>query len=175
MAAPAEAMLLVLSDPAIYPYENAPPASLEWLHQRFAKLESRESLDGTEQWLNWVIRLPSGELIGYVQATVIADETGADATIACALSSSLWGQGLASEAVRAMVEELVVRYRVVGLSALLKQHNLRSLRLLEHLGFALASPLQHEQAGVEADEWLMLRAARGVLELPTSVPQSPTR
>ena len=152
-------MFLVLSDPAIYEHENAPPASVEWLRQRFTKLESRGSLDGTEQWLNWVIRLPSDELIGYVQATVVADEAAAAATIAYELSSPHWGNGYASEAVRAMIEELVVRYRVIGLSAVLRQQNLRSLRLLERLGFALASPLQREQAGIEAGELLMLRAS----------------
>jgi hypothetical protein len=63
-------MFAVLSDPAIYEYENQPPASLEALRRRYAALESRRSPDGREQWLNWVIRLPAGEPIGYVQATV---------------------------------------------------------------------------------------------------------
>ena len=63
-AAHAAEMFEVLSDPAIYEHENAPPASLEWLRTRFEKLESRKSGDGREQWLNWVIRLPSSELIG---------------------------------------------------------------------------------------------------------------
>jgi hypothetical protein len=37
------------------------------------RLESRRSADGQEQWLNCVIRLPTSELIGYVQATVDAN------------------------------------------------------------------------------------------------------
>jgi ribosomal-protein-alanine N-acetyltransferase len=45
-AAHAEAMFVVLSDPAIYEYENEPPASLDWLRTRFAKLETRLSADG---------------------------------------------------------------------------------------------------------------------------------
>src|SRR5438105_11650934 len=65
----AEQMFEVLSDPAIYEYENEPPASVDWLRARFARLESRQSPDGCEKWLNWVIRLPSSELAGYVQAT----------------------------------------------------------------------------------------------------------
>ena len=84
-AAHAEEMFAVLSDPAIYEYENAPPPSLEWLRARFAQLESRRSANGQEQWLNWVIRLPSSELIGYVQATV--DRNGR-AAIAYELSSA---------------------------------------------------------------------------------------
>ena len=70
---PPAAMFAVLSDPAIYAYENAPPPSLEGLRERFARLESRRSADGTEQWLNWVVRLPTSELAGYVQATIHPD------------------------------------------------------------------------------------------------------
>ena len=73
IAAHAEEMFVVLSDPAIYAHENQPPRSLEWLRTRFAKLETRLSADGREQWLNWVIRLPTSELIGYVQATIYPD------------------------------------------------------------------------------------------------------
>src|SRR5436190_18712321 len=85
-AAHAEEMFAVLSDPAIYEHENEPPPSLERLRARFAKLESRRSADGQQQWLNWVIRLPSSELIGYVQATI--DPTGR-AAIAYELSSAI--------------------------------------------------------------------------------------
>src|SRR3989454_10531937 len=69
-AAHAEEMFIVLGDPAIYEHENEPPPSVEWLRARFARLESRRSPDDREQWLNWVIRLPTSELGGYVQATV---------------------------------------------------------------------------------------------------------
>ncbi len=76
-AAHAEEMFAVLSDPAIYEYENQPPPSLEWLRTRFTKLESRLSANGWEQWLNWVVRLPTSELIGYVQATVHPNDRAA--------------------------------------------------------------------------------------------------
>jgi [ribosomal protein S5]-alanine N-acetyltransferase len=153
-AAHAEAMFVVLSDPAIYEYENEPPPSLEWLQARFARLESRQSPDGRERWLNWVIRLPSSELVGYVQATV---SPSGNAAIAYVLSSAYWGRGLAQRAVRAMIQELVERHQVRSLSAVLKRANLRSLRLLERLGFSLASPQQHAEAHLETGELLMLR------------------
>ena len=38
-AAHAEEMFAVLSDPAIYAFENAPPRSIDWLRERFARLE----------------------------------------------------------------------------------------------------------------------------------------
>lgn len=152
LAAHAEAMFAVLSDPAIYTYENAPPASVEWLRARFAKLESRRSADGDEQWLNWVVRCHSSELIGFVQATVSANHS---ATIAYVFASSHWGRGLASEAVKAMIAELVANFRVRHLSAILKRDNQRSMRMLERLSFVLASPEEHVSANIEADEQLM--------------------
>ena len=125
-----------------------------WIHRWFTRLESRLSSDGREQWLNWVIRLPASELVGYVQATVRPD---ARAAIAYALSSKYWGRGFARQAVQAMISELVESYHVRGLSAVLKQENLRSRRLLERLGFSLASPQQHATSLVEPDEFLMFR------------------
>ena len=68
VAAHATEMFSVLGDPAIYEFENSPPISEEWLTERYQLLESRSSGDGTEQWLNWVIRLSGGKLAGCVQA-----------------------------------------------------------------------------------------------------------
>jgi RimJ/RimL family protein N-acetyltransferase len=153
-AAHAEEMFAVLSDPAIYEYENEPPPSLEWLRARFTKLESRLSANGGEQWLNWVIRLPTSELIGYVQATLHPDGRAA---VAYELSGAYWGRGLARQAVQAMISELVGHYRVRSLSSVLKRENLRSMRLLERLGFSPASPERHVEHRVEPDELLMLR------------------
>jgi ribosomal-protein-alanine N-acetyltransferase len=156
VAAHAEEMFEVLSDPALYEYENGPPASLNWLRTRFGKLESRRSADGSERWLNWVIRLPSSGLAGYVQATVYGDGRAA---IAYVLGSRHWGQGLASRAVRAMLEELVARYGVRTFTAELKRENHRSMRLLERLGF-MAAPLDlAARVPVEPDEVLLFREA----------------
>jgi len=150
----AEDMFVVLSDPAIYEHENEPPPSLEWLRTRFARLESRRSSDGQEQWLNWVIRLPTSELVGYVQATVRPDGRAA---IAYELSSAYWGRGLARQAVQAMISELVEHYQVRSLCAVLKRKNVRSMRLLERLGFSPASAEEHVKRQVEPGELLMHR------------------
>lgn len=147
-------MYVVLSDPAIYEFENEPPASLEWLRTRFAKLESRQSADGKEQWLNWVIRVPPSNLIGYVQATV---RPGGRAAIAYELSSEYWGRGLAFQAVQAMISELLVHYEVCSLYAVFKKGNHRSMRLLQRLGFSHASPDECAKDGVEPGELLMTR------------------
>ena len=152
----AEEMFRLLSDPAIYEYENAPPSSLDWLRERFERLETRCSPDGTQHWLNWVIRVPDVGLAGYVQATVHPDRR---ASIAYELASRFWGRGLASEAVRAMIPALIEDYGVLRLYAAFKRANHRSQRLLERLGFTPASPALHEALGVEPDEVLMVREA----------------
>jgi [ribosomal protein S5]-alanine N-acetyltransferase len=151
-AAHAEEMFRVLSDPAIYEYENEAPESLQWLRDRFARLESRQSADGRELWLNWVVRLAGGELIGYVQATVLKDRR---AMIAYVFASQYWGHGYALEAVRAMMSELGEHYAVRRFLAVFKRSNARSRRLLERLGFAL--PEAGAGCETELDEMVMER------------------
>jgi RimJ/RimL family protein N-acetyltransferase len=153
VAAHAQEMFVVLGDPAIYEHENEPPPSVEWLRERFARLESHESADGTQICLNWVLRLPTVGLIGYVQATVFP--TGR-AAIAYVLASKYWGRGMAHEACQAMLAELAQHYRVVTVYAIFKRRNVRSARLLERLGFAPASA-KSIGADLEPDELLMLR------------------
>lgn len=159
----ASEMFAVLSDPEIYRFENEPPVSLEWLHERFTKLETRRSADGSEAWLNWVLRLRSGGPIGYVQATVDAQGR---ALIAYVLASPHWGQGLAREAVQAMQAELAAAWQVRRLLAVFKRGNLRSRRLLERLGFDAGSAAQRLQFEVEDDEDLMQRELATTVEGP---------
>jgi RimJ/RimL family protein N-acetyltransferase len=153
VAAHADEMFLVLSDPAIYQYENEPPASVDWLRERFARLESRQSADGTQRWLNWVVRLRTAGLIGYVQATVFSS---GQAAIAYVLASEHWGRGLAAEACQAMIGELARHYGVVTIYATFRRRNERSARLLERLGFAPVSA-QWVDIALDPNELLMLR------------------
>ena len=143
-------MFELLSDPKIYRYENEPPPSLAWLRTRFQMLESRRSPDGHEQWLNWVIRLGSGEAAGYVQATVHED---GHAAIAYVLGSRFWDKGIGRTAVSMLIETLRDEYRVSRITAVLKRANERSRLLLEHLGFTSAT------FEVQADELAMERRA----------------
>jgi RimJ/RimL family protein N-acetyltransferase len=158
VVAHAAEMFVVLGDPAIYQYENGPPSSAAWLAERFARLESRASADGSEAWLNWVVRHPDGALAGYVQATVSAGV----AYVAYVLASRFWGRGLGRCAVAAMLAELACTYRVHSFRAVLKARNERSLALLRHLGFSPATPAQIEAAGAAPDELVMQRDSVGV-------------
>ncbi len=157
VVAHAPEMFEVLCDPAIYEFENEPPPSVERLADGYRRRESRLSPDGTEQWLNWAIRLPSGELAGYVQATVLA--SGAS-YVAYELASRFWRRGIGSAAVKAMLSELESHYRVHTFVAVLKTANFRSVALLQHLGFEPGSALQAEEFEAAADERVMVKAAR---------------
>jgi RimJ/RimL family protein N-acetyltransferase len=141
----AEEMFDALRDPAIYEFENEPPESLEWLRERFRKLESRRSADGKEFWLNWVVRVPGEPAMGFVQATV---HPGGWADVAYVFSSAHWGKGYASEAVEEVLEELAATWGVTRYEAVYKTANVRSRRLLDRLGFT--RPLDARE--IEPDE-----------------------
>lgn len=156
-------MFEVLSDPAIYEFENGPPPSAEWLTTRYRALEKRGPQEGSELWLNWVIRLPEGSLAGYVQATVMPAGV---ACLACELNSRHWQQGIGRRAVLAMLEELNSFYGVTTYIAVLKAMNFRSKALLNSLGFVTGDLFTQEQYRDEADEQAMIFEAQWLKERP---------
>jgi ribosomal-protein-alanine N-acetyltransferase len=157
VTAHAAEMFAVLSDSAIYEFEGAPPKSRNWLARRFAGLESRRSPDGKERWLNWVVRLPNGELAGYVQATL---GTSGVAHIAYALASRYWRRGIGKASVGAMLEELAAAYGVTAFAATLKTGNHRSRALLRSLGFRGWPARVRPVPPHEADEIVWYKAVR---------------
>lgn len=154
IAAHAGEMYAVLCDPAIYEFENEPPISEAWLRSRYARLESRISADGSEQWLNWVVRLPSQELAGFVQATVTSN---GNAHIAYLLASRYWGRGIGQSAVTAMLNELWKHHGAPDFFATLKSRNLRSLALLRRLEFTMAPAERVASFSIESDEIVLCR------------------
>jgi RimJ/RimL family protein N-acetyltransferase len=152
-------MFDVLSDPAIYEFEGVPPPSVDRLAAGFRRKESRRSADGREQWLNWVVRLPGGELAGYVQATVL--ESGAS-LVGYEFASRYWRQGIGSASVGAMLDELARSYAVHTAVAVLKRANHRSMGLLHHLGFAPGSAEDGRRYDAADDETVLLKAIGSV-------------
>ena len=157
VVAHAKEMFVVLSDPALYEFENAPPESEAWLSERFARLESRVSKDGTTRWLNWVVRLPTGQLAGYTQATVRPDGI---THIAYEIASKFWRQGIGSSAVAAMLVELEASYNVHTFIAVLKARNFRSKALLKSLGFSAGTWRAALNPAADPDELVMHRRGR---------------
>ncbi len=159
VVAHAAPMFAVLCDPAIYEFEGGPPPSAQTLADAYQRRESRVSPDGLQTWLNWVVRLPNGELAGYVQATVLrpgASSVAYIAYVAYELASQHWRKGIGRAAVSAMIEELVTRYGVHRLVAVLKTQNYRSMGLLRNLGFAPATLEDAQTFGAEENESVMV-------------------
>ncbi len=98
----AVAMYPVLADASLHEYTGGePPASVQAVETWFRTLETRQSPDGSQQWLTWVLDC-EGELAGYVQATVTDDA----ADIAWLVGAAWQGNGYASEAASALVNWL---------------------------------------------------------------------
>jgi ribosomal-protein-alanine N-acetyltransferase len=151
----AEAMFELLADPQIYRYlDHPPPPSVDHLRSVYAQLEARQSPDGSERWLNWVVRPHGGSPVGVVQATVgLADR----AWVAFVFGSPHWGRGHAHQATQAMIEHLAAAYQVTRCMATVEADNERSVRLLGRLGFRPATPDEAASHHLTATERLYLR------------------
>lgn len=150
LASHAAELYAVIADPALYEFiDTKEPASEAALRKRLTRLESRTSPDGTEHWLNWIVRSSAGELVGYVQATVTPDHS---AEIAYVLGRAHWRKGYAYAACTAMIDELRKSYGVTRLTATLDPANTASLALLRKLGLGLVwEDVPGEEVGYALD------------------------
>jgi len=154
-AAHAEAMFALLSDPTLYRYiDEAPPADAESLRARYARLERRESADGRQRWLNWVVRVPGRPPLGYVQATVLDNGS---AWVAYLLGSAHQGRGHATRATAAMLTHLESEHGTSRLLANVEVENLPSIRLLQRLGFRAATAADAARYKPTASERIFVR------------------
>ena len=64
-------MAPLLNDSALHSFIGGSPASVAELAERYARQVQGRSPDGSQQWLNWIVRrVDTGEAVGTVQATV---------------------------------------------------------------------------------------------------------
>ena len=96
-------MAEVLSDPRLYAFTGGEPPTVEVLEARYRRqLAGPDNPDNPdnvdEQWLNCVVEY-DGNLVGYVQATVI----GSTAEIAWVIGTAWQGRGFAKEAAQGLV------------------------------------------------------------------------
>lgn len=151
----AGSMFEVLRDPILHSYlDFAPPSSVEQVRDSYAKMQGRQSPDGSQGWLNWIALPRGGGPIGYVQATTLR---GGVAWVAYLIGRTSWGLGYAHEAMRAMLGHLTVYHGISRFQATVEADNLRSIALLYRLEFNLAS---HEEAAahdLSASERLFIK------------------
>jgi RimJ/RimL family protein N-acetyltransferase len=97
----------VLADPALYAVTGGAPPTPGELRDRHGRQAAGASPDGSQGWLNWVLRLrDTGAVAGFVQATVRRDGDVLAADLAWLVGTAVQGRGLATEAALAVVEEL---------------------------------------------------------------------
>lgn len=133
-AAHADELFIQLSDPQALIYiDNPPPPTVEGLRERYRRLESRRSPDGSEEWLNWAVIL-DGRAIGFVEATV---RIGGRIALAYGLGRTYWSQGYGTEAVRAMINFLESHFPGALFEATVDERNIASRRLLERIGLEI--------------------------------------
>jgi RimJ/RimL family protein N-acetyltransferase len=170
-SAHAASMYALLSDPVLYRYiDEAPPADVDTLRARYARLESRRSADGRQHWLNWVVRLPGQPPLGYVQATVLEDGS---AWVAYLLGSAHQGRGHATLATAAMLAHLESEYGTHRLLANVEADNGPSIRLLQRLGFRAATAAEATRHEPTPSERIYLRDRRE--SAAAAAPQSAAR
>jgi RimJ/RimL family protein N-acetyltransferase len=93
----------VLDDPALHAFTGGSPSTEPELRERFARQVVGHSPDGTQDWLNWVVRdRATDEAVGTLQATV----SGRIAELAWVIATSRQGEGLATEAATAVRDAL---------------------------------------------------------------------
>ena len=103
----ADELAPVLDDPALHEFIGGAPVPVAALRERYARLAGGRSPDGSQRWLNWVLRLrENGRPVGTVQATVTEQDGVLTAEVAWVVAVPFQGRGLATEAARAMVAEL---------------------------------------------------------------------
>ena len=149
----------MLADPRIYTYvPDEARVTVAMLAARFGELARGAPPEANECWLNWVLRRrDDGAAVGTLQATI---EPGGRAWIGYLLASAAWGQGFATEACAWLVAELAQRHRVRDVLASVDARNLRSIAVLERVGFARVATCAAELRGVATTDYrYLLRVA----------------
>jgi RimJ/RimL family protein N-acetyltransferase len=134
VAAHADDLFVQLSDAEVLKFiDNVPPPTVAGLRERYRKLQSRRSPDGSEEWLNWAVMI-DGRAIGFVEATVRDD---ARISIAYGFGRAYWSQGYGTESVRLVIEHLASHVAGAVFEATVDERNIASRRLLERLGLVI--------------------------------------
>lgn len=131
----------LLLDPALHRFTgNAPPASADDLRERIRLWEARRSPQGDELWLNWTLRLRSGQAVGYVQATV--RERSAD--LAWVIGTRFQNRGYATEASLRVAAWILEYLEVSELRAAIHPDHAASCHVAAHIGLRPSNELTDE-------------------------------
>lgn len=100
----AEEMAPLLNDPALHTFIGGEPATIDELRRRYTRICAGRSEDGSQCWLNWVVRRhDDAEAVGFVQATVTQQDELLSAEVAWMIGTEQQHRGFAQEAAELMV------------------------------------------------------------------------
>lgn len=144
--ADADDMTDVLAAPELYTFTGGEPPLLSALRARYARLAVGHSPDGSQEWVNWIVRRArDGVAVGTVQATIHA--AAADgcrhADVAWVVGASWQGRGYAVEAASALVAWLRER-GVTEIGAHIHPGHAASARVAERIGLVPTGELDDE-------------------------------
>ena len=127
-------MAPALDDVRLHRYIGGRPASVDQLWERYGRQSVGRSPDGTEGWLNWVVRhRESGVPVGTVQATVSRVGELRQAELAWVIATPCQRRGYAVEAAAGMADWLL-GHGISRLVAHVHPEHRASQRVAERLG-----------------------------------------
>lgn len=140
----AESFYLMLSDPAVIRYTGDPGGGLTSVEQALEVLRSRPIADyrsyGYGRWA--CVFKASCEVIGFAGLKYLPDLHEVD--LGYRLLPAYWGQGLATEACRAVLDYGRTRLGIGRIMALVDPENVASVRILEKLGLKNSGPVAYD-------------------------------
>jgi len=103
----ADEMAPLLDDPSLHTFIGGEPATLQELRDRYARQVVGQTPDGSQRWLNWIVRLRDNrQAVGFVQATISEQDGELTADLAWVVAPSQQGSGYARESVLLMASWL---------------------------------------------------------------------
>lgn len=129
----AESILTYLSDPAVMKHVGLLP--FETIEDALGEIAWYESIYEEKTGIRWGITLKDkGEVIGSCGFLKMASKHFR-AEIGTELNKDYWGQGIASEAITAVLHYGFTRLNLQRIEGLIEPANLQSQKLFEKLGF----------------------------------------
>jgi len=103
----ADEMAPLLDDPGLHTFTGGQPATLQELRARYTQQIVGRPPDGSQRWLNWIVRRrDDGQAVGFVQATISEQAGVLTADVAWVVAVSQQRRGYAREAAQLMADWL---------------------------------------------------------------------
>jgi RimJ/RimL family protein N-acetyltransferase len=131
----AEEMAGVLGDDRLHEFIGGAPLTRDGLRRQYARQAAGRSADGTESWLNWILRRRRDHVaVGYVQATVSGDPPAETAALAWMIGLGFQRQGYGREGAASAMRALSGR-GIRSFTANIHPQHMASIALARDLGF----------------------------------------